>query len=114
MCAGCHVAYTGDACTQGPVLSPVVLSLSTALYAAHAPPTSTRRDPHIQSTAHTLDHLGVTDNTLATASNYNKFYLLINVTVESPSYYLNPSTNNATIKKSTYDSNTAGLLKFTY
>ena len=47
---------------QDPVLSPVVLSLSPALYAAHASPGSTRRDPHIQSTTYTLAHLGVTDN----------------------------------------------------
>lgn len=93
------MAYTGDVCTHGPVLSPVVLSLSAALYAALASPTSTRRDPHIRSTAYTLAHLGVTDNPLATASNYNKFYLLINVRVESPSYYLKRSTNSITLKE---------------
>lgn len=93
------MASTGDVCTHGIVLSPVVFSLSAVLYAALASPTCTRRDPHIRSTAYTLAHLGVPDNTLATASNYNKFYLLINVRVESPSYYLNRSTNSATIKE---------------
>jgi hypothetical protein len=55
-----------------------------ALYAVHASPASTRRDPNIQSTAHTPAHLSVTDNSLATASNYNKFCLIINIRVESP------------------------------
>jgi hypothetical protein len=38
------------------LLSPVVLKLS-----CHASQASTRRDVHIQSTAYTLAHLGVTD-----------------------------------------------------
>jgi hypothetical protein len=58
-----------------------------AMHANHVSPASTRRDLHIQSATHTLARLSVTDNTLATASNYNKFYLLINTALESPSQY---------------------------
>jgi hypothetical protein len=70
------------------------LRCAVTLHARHVSRTSAPRDVHIRTTAHTLAHLGVTDNSLETASNYNKLYSLINTSVESPWRYSRRITNN--------------------
>jgi hypothetical protein len=110
---GYPVAYISDACTRGPTFTCCSEAVSLSVCSACIASLHTR-DVHIQSTAYTFAHLGVTDNSLETASNYNKICFLINSSVESPSYYSDRITNNVITGTPTVPPNTTGLLKLTH